>query len=83
MITINSRRRHPEPPLGMRDLLLPWYLRLHRCLLPLRSEISNLKFEISDAVDFADAPAFPATFSAPSQAAESKLLKSPHKLRRP
>jgi hypothetical protein len=46
---------HPESPLGVRDLHLHWHLHSPwHCHLPLHlpfllSEISNLKFEISDA----------------------------------
>jgi len=52
-----NRHCHPEPPSGVRDLHLHWCLHWH-CRLPfhlpfLPSEISNLKFEISDAFAFA------------------------------
>jgi hypothetical protein len=57
---------HPESPLAVRDL--HWYSSLH-CRwswhLPfLLSEISNLKFEISDAFAFLSGFAYCSIFSA-------------------
>jgi len=48
----------------------------------LPSEISNLKFEISDAFAFVSGFACCSTFSATSLAAEDLFLELPHALRR-
>jgi hypothetical protein len=82
----NRHHCHPEPPSGVRDLHLHWYLnwyrRLHWNFPSLPSEISNLKFEISDAFAFVSGFACCSTFSATSLAAEDLFLELPHALRR-